>query len=173
MLCATHACSDSPTSQRRSRCITVHARVRSAAQLNFLHVRAMPQELPPTSDPRKPEISSPKLLVRTSRRISYARTICTHISALAHGMHDSRACNPPLASAKCMNRTSPADNSVQRLVLLFRGAVQNARLLVTHPCLLVDQATGKPTTCRQVRSKCGFLRADGAIFMALSHVASH
>ena len=57
-----------------------------------------------------------------------------------------------------MNRTSPADNSVQRLVLLFRGAVQNTRLLVIHPCLLVDQATGKPTTCRQVRSKCGFLR---------------
>ena len=112
----------------------MHARVRSAAQLNFLHVRAMPQ-MPPTSDPRKPEISSPKLLVRTSRRISYARTICTHISALAHGMHDSRACNPPLASAKCMNRTSPADNSVQRLVLLFRGAVQNTRLLVIHPSL--------------------------------------
>ena len=149
----------------------VHACVRSAAQLNFLHVRAMPQELPPTSDPRKPEISSPKLLVRTSRRISYARTICTHISALAHGMHDSRACNPSLASAKCMNRTSPADNSVQRLVLLFRGAVQNTRLLgPIHVSWSTRQLVNLRHVVRYAQSAAA---RDGAIFMALSHVASH
>ena len=109
---ATHA----PTRQRPSAAPGAsarHMRVRSAAQLNFLHVRAMPaQALTSNSDPRrpKPNLGSSRADVleiqvqpsaRASVRSPTARTMHVHtIRSLASKlMHESNTAGRYLCAA--------------------------------------------------------------------------